>query len=414
MSRYNTVEQAPPIEVFEINKACLADPAPKKANLSIGVYRTEGGAPWLLPCVKKTEVAMSQDDGLNHEYLPVLGFEPFCKAAVSLLLGDVSTSPPVAEGRAFGVQSLSGTGALRVAAEFLARILKYTTFYVSNPTWENHRLVFFNAGFKQCNEYRYWNEQKRGIDFEGLIEDLKAAPANSVIILHACAHNPTGCDPTREQWKAIADVVQDKKLFPLFDSAYQGFATGNPENDAWAVRYFANERNIELICCQSFAKNFGLYNERVGNITFVVSDPSIIPQTKSQLTLVVRGMYSNPPNHGAKVVCSVLNDAALRENWMDCIKTMSQRILDMRVGLRERLERLNTPGDWSHITTQIGMFSYTGLNRAQVEYLISQHHIYLLKSGRINMCGLNPSNLDYVAAAFNDAVRNIKITANKL
>ncbi|BES96779.1 Aspartate aminotransferase [Nesidiocoris tenuis] len=408
MSRYAHVEKAPPIEVFELNKACIADPAPKKANLCIGVYRTEEGQPWVLPCVKEAELSMAQNDALNHEYLPVLGLEPFSNAAVSLLLGDVETSPPLAEGRAFGVQTLSGTGALRVVAEFLARILKYTTFYVSLPTWENHRLVFFNAGFKTCMEYRYWDEQKRGLDFDGMIEDLKAAPPNSVIILHACAHNPTGCDPTKEQWKIIADIVQEKQLFPLFDSAYQGFATGDAENDAWAVRYFANERNIELICCQSFAKNFGLYNERVGNATFVVSDPKVMVEMKSQLTLIVRGMYSNPPNHGARIVCTILNDSALRENWKECIKSMSKRIIDMRLGLRERLERLKTPGDWSHITTQIGMFSYTGLNRDQVDYLISKHHVYLLKSGRINMCGLNPSNLDFVAGAFDDAVRNVK------
>lgn len=408
MNRFSQVEQAPPIEVFELNKACIADSATRKANLCIGVYRTEAEQPWVLPCVKQAELSMAHNDALNHEYLPVLGLEPFCKAAVSLLLGDQTISPPLAQGRAFGIQTLSGTGALRVAAEFLVRILKYDTFYVSYPTWENHRLVFFNAGFKNCAEYRYWNEEKRGIDFDGMIEDLKAAPPNSVIILHCCAHNPTGCDPTKEQWKTIADIVEEKKLFPLFDSAYQGFATGDPENDAWAVRYFANERNIELICCQSFAKNFGLYNERVGNATFVVSDSNVVNETKSQLTLIVRAMYSNPPNHGARVVCSILNDESLRENWKECIKTMSSRIIEMRTALRQKLERLNTPGDWSHITSQIGMFSYTGLTRAQVEYLIAHHHIYLLKSGRINMCGLNPSNLEFVAEAFNDAIRNVK------
>ncbi|XP_014203846.1 aspartate aminotransferase, cytoplasmic [Copidosoma floridanum] len=400
-SVFTGIDLGPPIEVFALTKAFQDDTYGQKVNLAVGAYRTNEGKPWVLPVVRKVESALAADETLNHEYLPVLGLESFSRAATSMLLG--KDSPAISQGRAIGIQTLSGTGALRVAAEFLARILHFDTFYYSTPTWENHRLVFLNGGFKKNCEYRYWDAKARGIDFDGMIEDLMNAPKNSVIILHACAHNPTGCDPTHEQWQKIADVIQDKQLFPIFDSAYQGFASGDLEQDAWAVRLFV-ERGIELICTQSFAKNFGLYNERVGNLILVTNSTNGIPEIKSQLTLIVRGMYSNPPNHGARVVSSVLNNPELYEQWTDHIHSMSGRIKEMRNRLHEKLLSLKTPGSWEHIINQIGMFSYTGLSEKQVEYLIKTYHIYLLRSGRINMCGLNDKNLDYVADAIHDAV----------
>ncbi|XP_024081614.1 probable aspartate aminotransferase, cytoplasmic isoform X2 [Cimex lectularius] len=402
MSKFRDVPSAPPIEAFTLKKIFEDDDFPQKVNTGIGVYRTAEAKPWVLPCVKQVELAMAQDDYLNHEYLPVLGMNQFCKVATNLLLG--TTSPAILEHRAIGVQSLSGTGALRVGAEFLCRILKCETFYVSTPTWENHRLLFFNAGFKNCREYRYWDKNTRKIDIEGLIEDLSNAEPESVVVLHACAHNPTGCDPSKEEWKKIADVISEKSLIPFFDSAYQGFASGDPEEDAWAVRYFVS-RDMELLCAQSFAKNFGLYNERVGNLTFVFSSPEVIPQVRSQVTLIVRGMYSNPPYHGARIVSTILLDPVLRNDWKECIKTMSGRIKDMRALFRDKLEKNGAPGNWEHITSQIGMFSYTGLNPHQCEYLISQYHIYLLKSGRISMSGLNPSNIDYVVNAICETLK---------
>nr|XP_022911379.1 aspartate aminotransferase, cytoplasmic-like [Onthophagus taurus] len=261
---------------------------------------------------------------------------------------------------AFGIQCLSGTGALRVCAEFLSRQLGYKTFYISSPTWENHTLVFKNAGFHEVRTYRYWCEKKRGLDLEGMLQDLRNAPERSVVILHACAHNPTGCDPTPEQWEKIADVVQEKQLFPVLDTAYQGFASGDLDNDAYTIRYFVN-RGFETMICQSFAKNFGLYNERVGNLVCVVNNPCAIVNVKSQFTLIIRGMYSNPPSHGARVVSFVLNNAQLYDEWKEAIKTMASRVVNMRHALRDALERFGTPGTWNHITSQIGMFSYTGL-----------------------------------------------------
>ncbi|XP_068629029.1 aspartate aminotransferase, cytoplasmic isoform X2 [Battus philenor] len=400
-SRFENVEQGPPIEVFQLNKLFIDDTFKSKVNLTIGAYRDENGKPWVLPVVRKTEKQMAGDESLLHEYLPVLGLEQFSAASVSMLLGE--DNPVIAEGRAFGVQTLSGTGGLRVGAEFLNKHLKYTTFYYSNPTWENHHLVFMNSGFTKPRTYRYWDAKARAIDFDGLIEDLKGAPENSVILLHACAHNPTGIDPTQEQWEKIADVMEERKLFPFFDSAYQGFASGDLDRDAWAVRYFV-KRGFELVCAQSYAKNFGLYNERVGNLAVVMSDAKYVAPSKSQLTWIVRGMYSNPPAHGARVVATVLSNKQLFDEWRHHIKEMSSRVIQMREALRGELIKLGTPGNWDHIVKQIGLFSYTGLTQRQSEYLIQEYHIYLLRTGRINICGLNPGNVEYVARAIYDAV----------
>ena len=224
-----------------------------------------------------------------------------------------------------------------------------------------------------------------------------------MIVLHACAHNPTGVDPTDDQWKQIADLMEEKKLFPFFDCAYQGFATGDLDTDSRIVRYFAG-RGFELFCAQSFAKNFGLYSERAGNLVIITKDANNVANVKSQLTILIRGNYSNPPAHGARIVHKVLTNPALYEEWKGHIKSMSSRIIEMRKGLRDRLEKLSTPGSWSHITSQIGMFSYTGLTAKQIEYLVEEKHIYLVKSGRISMCGVNTGNIDYLAESIKEAV----------
>lgn len=396
VSKFCNLTSLPGIEVFALNKAYIEDNFFEKVNLGIGAYRTETGHPWVLPCVKKVELAIAEDSTLNHEYLPILGHDSFCKHAAVLALGD--DNPALIEGRGFAVQTLSGTGSLRVAAEFLCRELGYTTFYYSDPTWENHGLVFRKAGFTVERTYRYWDSQTRAIHMEGFLQDLRSAPVNSVIILHACAHNPTGIDPTQEQWKEIAQVIQERDLFPLFDMAYQGFASGDTDRDAWAVRYFVS-LGLETMICQSFAKNFGLYNERIGCLTFVVNNLDVVGPIKSQVVYIIRGMYSNPPSHGARIVATILGNTNYLQDWKDCIIKMSGRIREMRELLRVKLEALGTPGTWHHITKQIGMFSYSGLTPSQVKVLVNKYHIYLLRSGRINMCGLNHNNIDYVAKA---------------
>ncbi|KAK2098789.1 Golgi Transport [Saguinus oedipus] len=389
-------------------------------------YRTEECQPWVLPVVRKVEQKIANDNSLNHEYLPILGLPEFRSCASRLALGD--DSPAFKEKRVGGVQCLGGTGALRIGAEFLARWYngtnnKDTPIYVSSPTWENHNGVFSAAGFKDIRAYRYWDAEKRGLDLQGFLNDLENAPEFSIFVLHACAHNPTGTDPTPEQWKQIASVMKHRFLFPFFDSAYQGFASGNLERDAWAIRYFVSE-GFELFCAQSFSKNFGLYNERIGNLTVVGKEPESVLRVLSQMEKIVRITWSNPPAQGARIVACTLSNPELFKEWTGNVKIMADRILTMRSELRARLEALKTPGTWNHITEQIGMFSFTGLNRKcppcpptsnacekitkQVEYLVNEKHIYLLPSGRINMCGLTTKNLDYVATSIHEAVTKIQ------
>jgi len=404
MSVFDTVSAAPPIEVFQLGRDFQADTNPDKVSLGVGAYRTAEGKPWILPVVKKAERILAEkieEESINHEYLPVLGLDSFSKAATAMLLGE--DSPALTEGRAFGVQSLSGTGALRNGAEFLKRILGATTVYYSDPTWGNHGLIFKNSGFTELRKYRYWDKDAKAIAWDGMVEDLNNAPAKSVVILHACAHNPTGVDMSKEQWAKVADICHERDLFPFFDCAYQGFASGCLDTDAWAVRYFVS-RGFELFCSQSFSKNFGLYNERAGNLTVVMKEQNNMVNFKSQLTLIIRAMYSNPPAHGVRIVDTVLSNPDLYQEWRECIRVMSSRIIEVRAGLRKRLEDLGTPGDWSHITTQIGMFSYTGLTEEMCLFLQKEKSLYLLKSGRISLCGVTPGNIDYVAKAIHEAV----------
>ncbi|XP_054715714.1 aspartate aminotransferase, cytoplasmic-like [Uloborus diversus] len=408
-SRFAIVKPAPPVEMFALNKACEEDVFPDKVNLSIGAYRSEEGKPWVLPVVRKAETSIAEDETLNHEYLGQLGLKEFTKAATRLLLGE--NSPAIKENRVLGVQALSGTGALRLGADFLATSAHFTDYYLSDPTWPNHPYIFRNAGFKHCHTYRYWNPLDKALDFKGMLEDLENAPEDSVVVLHVCGHNPTGVDPTQEEWKRIADVMEKRKLFPFLDCAYQGFASGDLERDSWPVRYFVR-RGFELFCAQSFAKNLGLYNERVGNLTVVVKDPAALANIESQVTFLVRGNYSNPPCHGVRIVTRILNDPTLFAKWQEQMTEMSGRIIKMRAILKQKLDELDTPGKWNHITAQTGMFSYTGLNPLQVKYLIEEHHIYLAQSGRISICGLNSKNVDYVARAFHDAVTKVSETTS--
>uniref|UniRef100_A0A3B3T386 Aspartate aminotransferase n=1 Tax=Paramormyrops kingsleyae TaxID=1676925 RepID=A0A3B3T386_9TELE len=373
-------------------------------------YRTDDCQPWVLPVVKKVEKIIVEDQSLNHEYLPILGLPEFRCSASKIALGE--ESPAIKEKRVGGVQCLGGTGALKVGAEYLRRWYNGnnntgTPVYVSTPTWENHNGVFVDAGFQDIRTYRYWEPEKRGLALGGFLADLENAPERSIIVLHACAHNPTGTDPTQQEWMQIADVMKRRSLFPFFDSAYQGFASGSLEKDAWAVRYFVSQ-GFEIFCAQSFSKNFGLYNERVGNLTVVANDGENLARVLSQMEKIVRTTWSNPPSQGARLVAVTLTTPELFEEWKGNVKTMADRVLLMRAQLKAKLQGLGTPGTWDHITQQIGMFSFTGLNPKQVEFLIKEKHVYLMASGRINMCGLTSKNIDYVAESIHEAVTKIQ------
>ena len=347
---------------------------------------------------------MANDDTLNHEYLTILGSPMFSEVATGLLLGP--ENPLIKEGLAFGLQTISGTGAIRVGADFLTQVLGKKVAYYSNPSWPNHLLVFKKAGFEDVRTYRYWDAQNKAFDFKGMMEDLDKAPEGAVIVLHSCAHNPTGIDPSEDQWKQIADLMEKKKLFPFLDCAYQGFASGDLEKDAKSVRYFAS-RGFELFAAQSFAKNFGLYSERAGNLVVITKNVATVAAIKSQFTILVRGNYSNPPAHGCRIVHRVLTDPALYEEWKENVKSMASRIQDMRKALRSKLEANGAPGPWNHITDQIGMFSYTGLSPDQCIFLVNEKHIYLPKSGRVSICGLTTNNVDYVAESIKEAMLKV-------
>ncbi|CAL1286234.1 unnamed protein product, partial [Larinioides sclopetarius] len=316
-SLFSTVEPAPPVEIFALHKAYHEDKSSQKVDLTIGAYRDEEGRPWVLPVVRQVEEEITSGQNLSHEYLGQLGLEELSSAATKLLLG--SDSIALKQGRAFGVQTVGGTGALRVGAEFLVKCAKLKSFYMADPCWPSHHLVFPYAGFAVCRIYRYWHSMKKCLDIEGLLEDLRDAPPGSVVILHVCAHNPTGIDPSKDQWMRIADVMQERRLFPFFDCAYQGIASGDLEKDAWPVRYFVS-RGLELLCAQSFSKNMGLYSERVGNLTLVFKDPEVIPNVRSHITMVIRGNYCNPPRHGAGIATRILNDNRLIDDWSVCLR----------------------------------------------------------------------------------------------
>ncbi|KAJ5113264.1 hypothetical protein N7456_001798 [Penicillium angulare] len=397
----STVAAAPEDPLFGLMKAYREDPSDKKVDLGIGAYRDNNAKPWVLPVVKKADDAIHNDPNLNHEYLSIGGLPDLTAAAQKLIVG--ADSPAIKEKRICTLQTISGTGAVHLGGLFLSKFHpQKPTIYLSNPTWANHNQIFSNVGLKIA-QYPYFSAKTKGLDFDGMLSALRAAPNGSIILLHACAHNPTGVDPTEDQWRQIATLMRERAHFPFFDTAYQGFAS-----DAWAIRYFI-EQGFELCVAQSFAKNFGLYGERTGAFHFVSAggaDASAAnANVASQLAILQRSEISNPPAYGARIAAKVLNDPQLFKEWEDDLRTMSGRILEMRSGLRERLEKRGTPGSWEHITSQIGMFSFTGLTETQVKALRDKWHVYMTKNGRISMAGLNTNNIDYFAEAVDSVVR---------
>ncbi|CAO3627631.1 unnamed protein product [Mucor hiemalis] len=404
VSVFQEVPQAPPDAIFNLTAQYKADTDPKKINIGVGAFRTDALKPYILPVVRKAETILYNDETLDHEYQPIAGQPSYTRAAAKLILGE--DSPAIKEERFAGVQTISGTGANHTGALFLSQFYKKSNkCYISNPTWANHRSIFSLVGF-DVQEYPYWNAETRGLDYERLLQCMREAQDGSVFVLHACAHNPTGVDPTQEQWKGIAQVMREKNHFPFFDCAYQGFASGDLDKDAWAVRYFV-EQGFELFVCQSFAKNFGLYGERAGNLTIVAKSAEESKRVFSQFEKLNRSEISNPPAFGSRIVNIVLNDPALYQEWKENLQYMSNRIIDMRKALFGHLTELKTPGTWNHITDQIGMFSFTGLNAKQVKVLKEKYHIYMTDNGRVSMAGVSTTNVEYLAKSIDDVVRNV-------
>jgi len=400
-SWWTNVKMAPPDPILGVTDAFKRDKNPNKINLGVGAYRTDEGKPFVLECVKRAEVDIANQK-LDKEYTQITGVPEFCEASARLFLGDDS---PVIKNQLYVTsQTLSGTGALRVGAEFLKKYFPYEkVVWLPTPSWGNHNPIFSDSNFA-VKQYRYYKPSTRGFDFEACIEDINNIPNNHVILLQACAHNPTGVDPSKEQWREISKAIKKRNLFPFIDLAYQGFASGDTDRDAFAARLFAEDGH-EFMITQSFSKNMGLYGERVGALTYVLSDKDDLQRILSQLKVLIRRMYSNPPRHGAQIAARVLNTPELRTLWLEEVKTMADRIITMRSDLVNNLKKEGSTHNWQHITDQIGMFCFTGLNEQQVNRLINDYSVYLTKDGRISVAGVSSKNNAYLAHAIHQVTK---------
>ncbi|KAL1580016.1 aspartate aminotransferase, cytoplasmic [Candida albicans P76067] len=410
MAPFAGIKELPPDPLFGLKARYNADSRTNKVDLGIGAYRDNNGKPWILPAVRQAEQKLINSPDYNHEYLSISGYAPFTESAAKVILGENSLA--IKDKKIVSQQSLSGTGALHLAGVFIKEFYQGNhTIYLSQPTWANHKQIFEYIGFKVAS-YPYWNNDTKSLDLSGFLKAISSAPDGSVFLLHACAHNPTGLDPNQSQWDEILAALEKKKHFIIFDSAYQGFASGDLEKDAYPIRKAIDSKVITspIIICQSFAKNVGMYGERVGAIhvipSTVESNDSLNRAIKSQLNRIIRSELSNPPAYGSKIVATILNDPELYSQWRKDLVTMSSRIGEMRNTLRSKLESLGTPGTWNHITEQTGMFSFTGLTPQMVERLEKHHGIYLVSSGRASVAGLNEHNVDQVAKAIDEVVRH--------
>lgn len=391
---FESLSMAPPDAILGIGEAFKKETNPKKINLSVGVYKDAQGATPILQCVKSAERRLLETE-THKSYLSIEGLPQYGKAVRELLFG--ADHEIVQSGRAATAQTPGGTGALRVAADFLAKKLFVPRIWFSKPTWDNHPNVFSAAGLK-VEMYPYLNAAGKGLDFDAMLAALEKVPAGDCFALHACCHNPTGVDPTPEQWKQIADVIQARNILPLVDFAYQGFGAGLRE-DAAGLRELCRP-GVDLLVCSSFSKNFGLYSERVGALTVVASTPAAAEAALSQVKTCIRVNYSNPPQHGASVVATVLGDAELRRQWETELDDMRSRISSMRALFVDTMKAKAPGHDFSHISRQNGMFSFSGLTPMQVDELRTRHAVYVVvNGGRINVAGMTRDNMDQLTDA---------------
>ena len=398
---FNALEMAPPDPILGITEAFKKDPNPGKINLSIGVYRDAKGATPVLESVKRAEERILASESTKNYVSPNSGTVEYCAAVQELVFGPGHEVP--ASKRAATAHTPGGTGALRVAGDFIKEVLGGKRVWMSEPTWPNHPSIF-QAARLELETYPYYDGVHKTLDFEPMLDALKKVPSGDYVLLHGCCHNPTGMDPTPEQWKAIADVSAKQGWVPLFDFAYQGLADGIRE-DAEGLSAFLGQGR-ELFVCSSFSKNFGLYNERVGALTLVGESEAAAEKALSHLKKVIRTNYSNPPAHGSSIVTTVLNDATLRTLWESEVKAMRDRIAGMRKLFVDTLREKGVLQDFSFLTKQKGMFSFSGLTKEQVARLRDVYAIYIVGSGRINVAGITEGNMNVlckaIAAVLND------------
>jgi aromatic-amino-acid transaminase len=391
MSLFAAVEMAPRDPILGLNEQFNADTNPAKVNLGVGVYTDENGKLPLLACVKAAETQLIEA-ARARGYLPIDGIAAYDKAVQGLVFGEGSAL--LAAGRVATVQALGGTGGLKVGADFLKKVNPTAKVLISDPSWENHRALFTNAGFT-VETYPYYDADKRGVAFDAMLACLNASAAGTVVVLHACCHNPTGYDITPAQWAQVVEVVKAKGLVAFLDMAYQGFGDGIAEDGA-VIQQFV-DAGIDFFVSTSFSKSFSLYGERVGALSVVCASKEEQTKVLSQLKIVIRTNYSNPPTHGAQVVATVLTTPALRAQWEEELAGMRNRIKAMRVALVEKLKAAGVQQDMSFIAGQRGMFSYSGLTKAQMERLRGEFGVYGVDSGRICVAALNEKNIGYVA-----------------
>lgn len=384
---FERIAAAPADPILGLADLFRADDRQNKINLGIGVYKDETGNTPVLTSVKKAEQYLLENETTKN-YLSIDGIADFGRCTQELLFG--ADSALISSHRARTAQTPGGTGALRVAADFIATQTPAKRIWVSNPSWPNHKNVFEAAGLEVC-EYKYYDAANHSLDFDGLLNSLNAAEAGDVVLFHGCCHNPTGIDPTAEQWSQLAELSLAKGWLPLFDFAYQGFARGL-EEDAEGLRAFAATHE-ELIVCSSYSKNFGLYNERVGAFTLVAANAAVVDTAFSQVKATIRANYSNPPAHGAAVVATILSNSALRVLWEQELTAMRERIQRMRQLFVNTLQEKGAKGDFSFIIDQNGMFSFSGLTKDQVVRLRDEFGVYAVNSGRVNVAGMTPDNM---------------------
>ena len=393
MSLFSAVEMAPRDPILGLNEQYAADPNPAKVNLGVGVYFDDNGKLPLLQCVQAAEKAM-MDKPAARGYLPIDGIAAYDNGVKALVFG--AESDVVKAGRVATVQAIGGTGGLKIGADFLKKISPNAKVLISDPSWENHRAIFTNAGF-EVGSYRYYDAANRKVDFDGMLADLNAAAPGTIVVLHACCHNPTGYDITAAQWEQVIAAVKAKGLVAFLDMAYQGFGYGIAEDGAVIGKFVAAGLNIFV--STSFSKSFSLYGERVGALSVVANDKDEAARVLSQLKIVIRTNYSNPPTHGGAVVAAVLNNPELRALWEKELGEMRVRIKEMRQKLVDGLKAAGVKQDMGFITTQIGMFSYSGLSKDQMVRLRNEFGVYGTDTGRMCVAALNSKNIDYVCQA---------------
>jgi aromatic-amino-acid transaminase len=393
VSFFANVEQVPGDPILGLTEAYNADSRTNKVNLGVGIYYDENGRIPLLRSVYQIEQQLAAE-AKPRGYLPIDGLAAYDKATQQLLFG--ADSALLDAGRVATAQTVGGSGALRVGADLLKKLLSTSTIAISNPSWENHRAVFSAAGFDVV-EYTYFDPATHGLNFEGMVADLHKLAPGTVVLLHACCHNPTGADLTQAQWKQVAEVLKERQLFPFVDIAYQGFDKGIAE-DAYAVRLLAEAGIDSYVVASSYSKSFSLYGERVGALSVVAPNATDAKAVLSQIKRIIRTIYSSPSTHGAQLVAGVLTSTELRQTWEQELTEMRERIHALRAGLVAKLAEQGAP-EFSFIQQQAGMFSYSGLTKPQVDRLREEFAIYAVGSGRICVAALNQNNLEYVAKA---------------